>query len=167
MKTTTLSKILMAIAMVLITTFSASAGQKADSEYVSSARYVEINNEYGTWAIMLHQTYGGKFYFQVFRGNDVDREYIWNDARASVADKIVVKAEDAEGNDCKMTILPNEKKYSIWVEVRSKSGKLIEDFGIREIGNISYAISLYDYRTSKNVKSGFKLLKEWITDNYL
>lgn len=167
MRRITLYKTLVVIVLVLLTTISASAEKKADSEYMRSARYVDICNSYGTWSIMIHQGYGGIFYFQTFRGYEVDKEYMWKNARVSVADKIVIKAEDNEGNDCKMTILPDGKKYSIWVEIRNKSGNLLNDFDIREIGAISFAISLYDYRKSKNVKSGFKLLKEWMIDNYL
>lgn len=165
MKRITFYKTLVAIAIVLMTAFSASAEKKADSKYVRTARYVDICNSYGTWSIMIHQGYGGNFYFQTIRGYGVDKEFMWKNARVSVADKIMIKAEDNEGNDCKMTILPDGKNYSIWVEVRSRSGNLLQDFGIREIGAISFAISLYDYRKSKNVKSGFKLLKEWMIDN--
>lgn len=53
------------------------------------------------------------------------------------------------------------------MERRQPSGKIIEDTGIREIGAISYGLSQYDFRKSKNVKDGFKLLKEWITDRIM
>lgn len=157
----------LAVVMMLLTSAAAFADKKADSEYVRTARTVDVTNEYGTATVMLHETYNKTLLFQTLKGYDVSGEYQWTDLQVSIADKIVVKGKDAEGNDCKLTVEPSGKNYSIWIERRSADGALIEDTGIRVIGAITFALSPYNYRKAKNVKTGFKLLKEWMTDRLL
>ena len=159
------------IFLLLLTIFlfnaTAFAEKKADSEYVRTVRYVDITNQFGTASVMLHETYNKTLMFQLFKGYNVSGEYVWSNLQISVADKIVIKGKDADGNDCKLTVEPSGKQYSIWIERRSPEGKLLEDTGIREIGAISFGQSQYDNRKTKNVKTGFKLLKEWVTDRLM
>ncbi|MDE6415947.1 MAG: hypothetical protein K2K68_02845 [Duncaniella sp.] len=162
-----ISRILLSLLVIMAGCSTAFAEKKADSEYVKSARYVDITNQYGTASVMLHETYNKTLLFQLFKGYNVSAEYVWTDLQVSIADKIVVKGKDAEGNDCKLTIEPHGKRISLWIERRKPDGALVEDVGIREIGAISYALSAYNNRKTKNVKTGFKLLKEWMTDRLL
>ncbi len=158
---------LLAVLTLLLTSSVAFADKKADSEYVRNARTVDVANEYGTVSVMLHETYNKTLLFQTFKGYNVAGEYSWTDLQVSIADKIVVKGKDADGNVCKLTVEPSGKQFSLWIERRGADGSLVEDTGIREIGSISFGNSQYDFRKSKNVKTGFKLLKEWITDRLM
>ncbi len=161
-----LTRLLLLLVFVLGAS-SAYSAKKADSSYIKTARYADISNEFGTASVMIHESYNKTLIFQTFKGYNVAAEYVWNSLQVAISDQIVVKGKDAEGNDCKLKIKPSGKDLSLWIERRNKEGKLIEDTGIREIGAISFGNSQYDYRQSKNVSSGFKLLKEWLTEKLM
>lgn len=145
--------------------FSASSYAKkyANADYVKGARYAQITNQYGTATFMFSETYNHTLSFMLMKGYDVSAEFNWTNLQVMIASSIVIKGIDKESHQCKLTIEPNGKQFSIWIEVREKSGKLIEDVGIREIGDISFAYNYINYQSTKNVKTGFNLLKDWFT----
>lgn len=142
---------------------TAKAKKNADNEYAKSARFVDITNQYATGSFLFYETYDRSLLFVGYKGDNIDKEYQWKNLQVSITSSIVIRGVDADNNQCKLTVEPNGKYFSIWVEVRDSDGKILKDVGIREIGSISFGNNPYDYRTSKNVKNGFKLLKEWFT----
>lgn len=142
----------------------ASAKKYADSKYAISCRYADISNQYGTGSFFFYETYDHSLLFVGYKGDKIDKQYQWKNLQVSIASSIVIRGVDADNNKCKLTIEPNGKYFSIWVEVRDGDGKILKDVGIREIGAISFGNNPYNYRSAKNVKTGFKLLKEWFTN---
>lgn len=153
------------LVLLCIGAFSVTSNAKkhADSEYAKSTRYADVSNQYGTASFFFFETYDQSLIFTGYKGDKVEMEYYWKNLQVSIASSIVIRGVDAENNQCKLTIQPNGKYFSIWVEVKDKNGKMLKDFGIREIGAISFGNNPYNYRSAKNVKTGFKLLKEWFT----
>lgn len=144
--------------------FNIHAEKTANSEYIKNARLLLIDNEYGTASIVFTYPYADKLTFCTLRGNDVDKVFEWTDCKVSVfPTRIIIKGKDKDDNNTKITIEKDNKNYSIWVEIRTKSGRLQDDFGIKEINNIAFGLSEYNCRKSKNQKSGFELCKEWFT----
>ncbi|MDE6534866.1 MAG: hypothetical protein K2K82_02530 [Muribaculaceae bacterium] len=168
LKTTLLALIGLFLAFGASTAF-AGDNKYADKDYVKDAHYVYFDDESGELlgnSIVLAKIDDK---LQIFENRGANAKILcaWaNPEVKTFSEDKVITGTDADGNDYKLTIAQvGRKKYQLWIERKESDGDYKTTKCIN-ITSIEFSHTGVTFRPSKNVKTGYKLLIDWLINAF-